>query len=49
MIYMMKMSLQFLKPKDLNITRNLIKYYGDDTPFTAKVDAGDAVIFEIME
>ena len=33
--------------KDLNITRNLIKYYGDDTSFTAKVDAEDAVIFEI--
>ena len=35
--------------KDLKISDNLIKFYGDDTPFTAKVNPGDTVIFEINQ
>ena len=31
---------------DINITSNLVKYYGNDTPFVAKVGAGETVIFE---
>jgi len=31
---------------DINITDNLVKYYGDDTPFVAHVGAGESVIFE---
>ena len=31
---------------DLNITNNLVKYYGNDTPFVAKVGANETVIFE---
>ena len=31
---------------DLNITDNLVKYYGNDTPFVAKVGANETVIFE---
>ena len=32
---------------DLNITENIVKYYGDDTSFVAKVNASEEVIFEI--
>ena len=32
---------------DLNITENIVKYYGDETPFVAKVNASEDVIFEI--
>ena len=32
---------------DLNIADDLVKYYGDDTPYTANVQPGDKVIFEI--
>ncbi len=31
---------------DVNITDNLVKYYGDDTAFTAHVGAGERIIFE---
>ncbi len=31
---------------DLNITTSLVKYYGDETPFVAKVGANETVIFE---
>lgn len=31
---------------DLNITGNLVKYYKNDTPFVAKVGAGEKVVFE---
>ena len=31
---------------DLNITENLVKYYKNDTPFVAKVNAGEEVVFE---
>ena len=31
---------------DINITNSLVKYYGNDTPFVAKVGAGETVIFE---
>lgn len=33
--------------EDLGITRNLVKYYGDKTPFVANVGAGEEVIFEV--
>lgn len=32
---------------DINISRNMVKYYGDDAPFTVNVTAGDEVTFEI--
>ena len=32
---------------DLNIADDLVKYYGDDTPYTANVQPGDKVTFEI--
>ena len=32
---------------DVNIADDLVKYYGDDTPFTANVQPGDKVTFEI--
>ncbi len=32
---------------DLNITQNLIKYYGSETPFVAEISAGEEVMFEI--
>ena len=31
---------------DINITQSLVKYYGNDTPFVAKVGPGEEVIFE---
>ena len=31
---------------DINITENLVKYYGDETPFVAHVGANETVIFE---
>ena len=31
---------------DLNITQNLVKYYGNDTPFVAEVDDGEEVLFQ---
>ncbi len=31
---------------DINITNSLVKYYGNDTPFVAKVGANETVIFE---
>ena len=31
---------------DINITNPLVKYYGNDTPFIAKVGPGETVIFE---
>lgn len=33
--------------KDLGITSNLVKYYGDKTPFVANVGAGEKVTFEV--
>lgn len=35
--------------RDLNITQNLVKFYEDKTPFTAKINAGEKVTFEIDE
>ena len=32
---------------DLNITENIVKYYGDETPFVAEVNDSEEVIFEI--
>ena len=32
---------------DMNITDNLVKFYGNDTPFIARAGAGEDVIFEI--
>ena len=32
---------------DLNITGNIVKVYGDETPFVAKIKSGEEVIFEI--
>ena len=32
---------------DLNITKNLVKYYGDEAPFVAEVNASEDVTFEI--
>lgn len=32
---------------DLNIADDLVKYYGDDTPYTTNVQPGDKVTFEI--
>ncbi|MBE6496887.1 MAG: hypothetical protein E7Z81_01180 [Methanobrevibacter sp.] len=31
---------------DLNITQNLVKYYGSDAPFVAEVDDGEEVLFQ---
>ena len=33
---------------DINITNNFVKYYGNDTPFVAKVGANETVIFEFQ-
>lgn len=32
---------------DVNISQNMVKYYGDGTPFAVNVTAGDEVTFEI--
>ena len=32
---------------DLNMTKSLVKFYGDETPFVAEVNASEEVIFEI--
>ena len=34
---------------DFNITKNLVKYYGNDTPFVAHVGANETVIFEFED